>query len=185
MKKGIIIAIVVIAGGAGIYLVLSKNQAQAPVSDITNQTSSQTQNQTTPPAQEQTQNQATSSTSSSGQNKTATTTSPTPSQGVFSNGEEQNAPDVQVVKIDYDGSKFTPSAVNIKVNDWVFFKNNSSSNFQPASNPHPTHTDYPEFDARPGVTAGGTYKFQFTKAGSWGFHDHLNPQAFGKINVSQ
>ncbi len=184
MKKGIIIAIVVIAGGAGIYLIFNQNKAQAPADKGI--TIGDTRVQINPnPAMADKTNDQQSTSMPNAQNKMIDNKTATSSKGTFSNGEEQPGSDIQVVEIVYDGSKFTPSTVNIKVNDWVFFKNTSDSNFSPASNPHPSHTAYPEFDAKPGVAAGGTYKFQFTKAGNWGFHDHLNARAFGKINVSQ
>ncbi len=105
-------------------------------------------------------------------------------QGTFSNGEEANAgSDIQVVEVLYDGKNFSPVNIDIKVNDYVFFKNNSSVDFWPASANHPTHSLYPEFDAKKAIAPGKTFKFQFTKAGSWDDHDHLNPEAMGVVNV--
>jgi plastocyanin len=106
-------------------------------------------------------------------------------KGTFSSGEGQ--PDgsaISVVEIDFDGSKFVPASVDIKVNDWVFFKNKSTTDMWVASNPHPTHTDYPGFDSKQPISPGSEYKFQFTKAGNWGFHDHLNPSIGGVVNVT-
>lgn len=107
-------------------------------------------------------------------------------QGTFSSGENQpDGSPIAVVEVDFDGSKFSPSPMDIKVNDWVFFKNLSTVDFWPASNPHPTHTDYPGFDAKQPIAPGGQYKFQFTKAGHWGFHNHLSPSIGGVVNVTQ
>jgi plastocyanin len=108
-------------------------------------------------------------------------------QGTFSSGEETGgqATDIQVVEVSYDGSKFTPDSVDIKVNDYVFFKNNSDDNFWPASASHPTHDEYPEFDSKKAIAPGQTFKFQFTKAGSWKYHDHLNSSAGGVVNVAE
>lgn len=90
----------------------------------------------------------------------------------------------KVVEVDYDGSKFTPSTVTINAGDTVAFKNTgSSASVWPASDPHPTHTDYPGFDALKGIAPGGTYSFTFTKTGSWGYHNHLNPAQQGTIVV--
>jgi plastocyanin len=91
--------------------------------------------------------------------------------------------DVAVTEITYDGKTFSPSAVTIKSGDVVIFKNNSTADFWPASGPHPTHTLYPEFDAKKGIAPGQSYQFKFIKVGIWPFHDHLNPSAFGKITV--
>lgn len=107
------------------------------------------------------------------------------SEGTYSSGEElADAPDIQVVAVSYDGSKFEPATVNIKVGDWVFFKNDSAKDFWPASGNHPTHTLYPEFDAKKAIAPGQQFKFQFEKAGDWSFHDHLNPAAGGVVHVT-
>lgn len=83
----------------------------------------------------------------------------------------------------FSDSGFSPNTLPIQKGDTVTFKNMSSSDFWPASNPHPTHTDYPGFDAKSRIPPGGQYQFQFTRTGSWGYHDHLNPKFTGKITV--
>lgn len=90
-----------------------------------------------------------------------------------------------VYDISYDGTKYTPSTLNIKQGDIVRFKNNSKDSFWPASAPHPEHTDYPEFDAKSALAAGKTFEFKFTKVGTWKFHDHIKPSAFGSITVTK
>ena len=107
-------------------------------------------------------------------------------QGTFSSGEgDAAAPNIQVWEVDFDGSKFSPSPLNITINDWVFFKNKSSVDMWVASNPHPTHTDYPGFDSLKAIPPGGEYRFQFTRAGNWGYHDHLSPSIGGTVDVAQ
>ena len=99
--------------------------------------------------------------------------------------------------ITYSAKGFSPSTVTINVGDTVTFRNESSLDMWPASAMHPTHTVYDgtslqqhcvsgataSFDSCGGVAPGGTYSFTFTKIGSWGFHDHLNPKYFGKVIV--
>lgn len=177
MKKSIITIIALIILGAGGYYLYQKNQAKAPSDDLSGnrQTSNQ---QTQPPVND---NQATSGAGSTAVPPSNAASAP---KGTFSSGEgEPAAPDIQVVEVDFDGAQFTPKSVNIKVNDWVFFKNKSSADVWVASNPHPTHTDYPGFDAKQSIAPGGQFKFQFTKAGSWGYHDHLNPVVGGTVVV--
>lgn len=106
------------------------------------------------------------------------------SQGTFSSGEEVDAPDILVVEVSYDGKAYSPSSVSIKTGDVVIFKNNSAVDFWPASAPHPAHTDYPEFDAKKAIAPGGKFQFSFTKVGTWKFHDHLNPSAYGSVTVA-
>lgn len=86
-------------------------------------------------------------------------------------------------EIVYTDSGFSPSAVNVKVGDTVTFKNQSSGGMWVASAPHPTHTDYPEFDAKKMYNQGESYSFMFTKQGNWKFHNHLGPTKFGAVNV--
>jgi plastocyanin len=103
----------------------------------------------------------------------------------FSNESDLDGADVMVVEVDYDGTAFTPATVNIKAGDIVVFKNKGKSDFWPASNPHPTHTDYPEFDAKKPVPAGGQFQFKFVKAGNWAYHNHMSPGIKGIVNVSK
>ena len=107
------------------------------------------------------------------------------SQAHFSSGEEADGVDTQVFEISYDGNAYTPSTLNIKSGDIVVFKNKSKDTFWPASNPHPLHTDYPEFDPKKPVAAGQMYQFKFLKVGVWKFHDHLNPTARGVVTVTK
>ncbi|OGH61116.1 MAG: hypothetical protein A2848_02235 [Candidatus Magasanikbacteria bacterium RIFCSPHIGHO2_01_FULL_50_8] len=62
--------------------------------------------------------------------------------------------------------------VTIKVGDLVEFRNSDLKAHSPASDPHPSHTAYPEFDAKGGLKPGDTWTFKFEKAGTWKFHDH-------------
>ena len=96
--------------------------------------------------------------------------------------------------ITYSGSSFSPQEVTIKKGGTVTWKNASGANMWVASAQHPTHTAYsgtsrtehcPDtsrtaFDQ---CVGGGDYSFTFTKAGTWGYHDHLNATAFGKVVV--
>jgi plastocyanin len=85
--------------------------------------------------------------------------------------------------VTYSDSGFSPASITVKVGDTVTFKNQSGKSMWVASAPHPTHTAYPEFDAKKGVAMGESYMFTFTKAGTWEYHNHLNPTSFGTIVV--
>lgn len=52
-----------------------------------------------------------------------------------------------------------------------------------ASDPHPQHSDLPEFDSLKAIPQGESYLYTFTQKGTWGYHDHLNPSALGTIVV--
>jgi len=83
----------------------------------------------------------------------------------------------------YADNGFEPKSIKIRVGQTVTWTNKSSDELWVASNPHPTHTDYPGFDETKSVTKGNTYAFTFTKVGNWGYHNHLNPGQQGVIVV--
>lgn len=182
MKKIAILIIVLVVLGVGFYA-YNKKEAKAP-----SQTESQTQN-SSQQSQEQTSQTTQNTATTTAANSTATSTSAsssTPSKQFSSgSGSSDTSNNIQVVEVDFDGTQFTPNTVTIHQNDWVFFKNKSTEDFWVASNPHPTHTDYPGFDAKQSIAPGGEYKFQFTKIGSWGYHDHLDHTIGGTVVVTQ
>jgi plastocyanin len=88
------------------------------------------------------------------------------------------------VTVNYTNSGFSPKTITIKKGDAVTFVNESSGGMSVASDPHPTHTDYPEFDQFKSPEKGQkSYTFVFDKVGSWGYHNHLNPSMVGTVVV--
>jgi plastocyanin len=85
--------------------------------------------------------------------------------------------------VTYTETGFSPADITIKVGETVVFKNNSTRAFWPASNDHPSHTIYPEFDPKKTVAAGASWSFTFTKVGSWKYHDHRAANLGGTITV--
>lgn len=89
----------------------------------------------------------------------------------------------QTYIITYTDNGFQPSFLAVRVNDVVKFRNQSTVGMWIASNPHPTHSDYPELDQRASVNAGGEYAFTFKKVGVWGFHNDLKLSTQAVISV--
>ena len=85
--------------------------------------------------------------------------------------------------IRYTEDGYTPNTLTVSQGETIVFHNESSKDMWPASAPHPTHTNYPEFDAKRAISPGETYEFTFTKIGAWKFHDHRDPAKFGTITV--
>lgn len=77
---------------------------------------------------------------------------------------------------------YTPPSVTVKVGQVVTWTNTSGSSATVSSDPHPTHTDLPELDS-PTLGNGDTYSFTFTKVGTWGYHNHLDPSVEGTVIV--
>lgn len=80
---------------------------------------------------------------------------------------------------------YVPETVTIQQGDTVVFKNETGKPFWPASNLHPSHRDYPEFDPREPILADETWAFTFREVGEWRFHDHLAPYFNGVIIVEE
>lgn len=78
---------------------------------------------------------------------------------------------------------FVPATVTIHKGDTVMFMNETDSAFWPASNAHPSHGLYPEFDSKQAVPPHESWSFTFARAGTWGFHDHLAARMQGVITV--
>lgn len=91
------------------------------------------------------------------------------------------APKTYDIKMTNNG--FEPSTLTINKGDIVRFSNLDDTNRWPASAPHPTHTDYPQFDAKKAIEVGKLWSFTFDRTGTWKFHDHLIPTMFGSITV--
>lgn len=117
--------------------------------------------------------------------KTPPPAPPTPpvSKGTFSEEEDLLSTDVAVFKVVYDGASFAPKIVNARKGDIVVFENSSLGEFWVASDPHPTHTGYPEFNSDKGLPPGESFSFKFEKSGTFGYHNHLNSSIFGEVVV--
>lgn len=76
---------------------------------------------------------------------------------------------------------FMPNKATIRKGDTVKFVNEDVQDRWPASNIHPTHDIYPEFDPQRALKLGESWSFTFTKEGIWRYHDHLLPSLSGTI----
>ncbi len=77
-----------------------------------------------------------------------------------------------------------PAEVTIRQGDSVRFTSQTGKPFWPASDLHPSHSIYPEFDPKRPINPSESWSFIFSKSGRWRYHDHLNPGATGIINVT-
>lgn len=80
----------------------------------------------------------------------------------------------------YTDDGFVPSSLTVSVDTTVTFINEADLPMWVASNPHPVHTDYPDFDQR---QEGDSYSFIFTEAGSFSYHNHMVPTDTGTVIV--
>lgn len=96
---------------------------------------------------------------------------------------QQTPPVAAQATVTYDGSVFAPAVLTVASGTTVTFRNMSSKSVWVASNPHPIHTGYPGFDAGRSYDPGESYSFTFSRVGTWGYHNHLDPAQGGKIIV--
>lgn len=78
---------------------------------------------------------------------------------------------------------FEPKELTVNQGDEVLFINNDDVDRWPASNFHPTHTVYPEFDPLRSIPPGESWTFLFDKPGTWRMHDHLSPHITGTVVI--
>jgi plastocyanin len=118
-------------------------------------------------ASNQTDEQATISGQEQDPESTAAT--PTPEQ----QGGAGNA-GTTTATISYTSNGFAQSTVTVKSGSEITITNSASVTAQPASDPHPQHTDNPELNFGD-IAAGQSKTITVTQAGTWGVHDHYQP----------
>lgn len=106
--------------------------------------------------------------------------------------EPQQAPAPVPAEVPEDGhvitlteEGFKPAELTIRVGEAVTFRNETDNLYWPASNLHPSHLIYSEFDPKEPVQPDASWSFTFTKVGGWQFHDHLAPYFTGVITVTE
>ena len=96
-----------------------------------------------------------------------------------------SSPEFKGPKITISALGFFPATLQVKKGTSVQFLNGDTKSRWPASDPHPTHTNLPGFDAKKGLEPGETWVYVFDKAGTWGYHDHMNPSRRGSVTVTE
>ena len=80
---------------------------------------------------------------------------------------------------------YTPAYLIMKKGSTIIWENESSSDRWPASDVHPSHTIYPEFDPKRPISPGESWSFTFDKVGEWDFHDHIKPSITGNVTITE
>lgn len=94
----------------------------------------------------------------------------------------QSAP-VPVYVVDYTSDGFVPKELTIPIHARVAFRNQADTPLWAASDPHPTHTDYPAFDAQKDFNKNTVYEFTFGQSGTFSYHNHKNHSHRAFIHV--
>jgi plastocyanin len=81
---------------------------------------------------------------------------------------------------------FVPATINIKVDQAVAWTNKDKSPHWVASDPYPTDNALAGFNAKHNMTFNDSFSFIFNKAGTYTYHDNLNPYTIkGTVIVKQ
>lgn len=78
---------------------------------------------------------------------------------------------------------FLPREVTVEQNDTITFVNNDKVSRWPASNLHPTHSIYSQFDPKRPIRPNESWSFRPDRPGTWKYHDHLLPHKKGVLIV--
>lgn len=89
----------------------------------------------------------------------------------------------QIHEIIINDNGFLPNEISIQSGDSIKFATSTGRSFWPASDLHPTHGIYPEFDPLSPIDPNSSWTFKFVKPGRWTYHDHLQPFFKGIIIV--
>jgi|SRR3989344_1022160 len=79
-------------------------------------------------------------------------------------------------------SNFEPAVITIAAGQTVVWNNRSGVAISINSAPHPTHADYPPLNIGL-VENGASASLTFPTAGTYKYHNHLNPSQYGSIIV--
>ena len=77
---------------------------------------------------------------------------------------------------------FQPSSLTIKAGETIVWNNQSGNTGNVSSSPHPIHTDYPPLNLGD-IAPGASVSLVFPTAGTYKYHNHLNPSQRGTIVV--
>ena len=90
----------------------------------------------------------------------------------------------QTIIVTRTANGFEPASISIQAGDTVTFVSTAGMPYWPASDFHPSHQLYPEFDPKRPLARGEKWSFTFERAGTWTYHDHLASQTQGTVTVT-
>ena len=96
--------------------------------------------------------------------------------------DEDENDNERVTTVSLTDAGFEPQTVNVKVGAKVEWMNNTNQTGNVSSAMHPTHLIYPALNLGD-FEPGNSVSLVFSEAGSYKYHDHLNPSKFGTVVV--
>lgn len=110
------------------------------------------------------------------------TTNTTNNSSSSGNAEEGPAGASQSATITYSESGFGPSEITVLAGAVVTVKNDTSETLGFQSDPHPVHNENTELNIDD-IGPGESRSFSVDNIGTWGYHNHLDPDKTGTIIV--
>ena len=83
----------------------------------------------------------------------------------------------------YNEYGFVPATISVKVGQPIVWTNKGTMPHIVASDPYPTDDALPSFDAKQNIIPGASYRYVFTKSGTYTYHDNLHPTLLGTVFV--
>jgi plastocyanin len=94
------------------------------------------------------------------------------------------APKTALVTVTASG--FSPETISVTAGTSVSWDNEDTSPHVVASDPYPTDNGLPGFNSINALQTGDSYSYDFTKVGTFTYHDQLNPYALmGTVIVTK
>jgi plastocyanin len=97
---------------------------------------------------------------------------------VIRDQNKQSTQAESVASVQITESGFVPETIKIKQGQSVTWTNTDSKLHQVAADPYPTHSKLPSFLSEESLSQNESYSFNFDKAGTYTYHDPLNPTTF-------
>lgn len=91
----------------------------------------------------------------------------------------------QLIAVTIDDNGFQPAKITANLCDRLRLTNGSQALRQPAADPHPTHSSFPELDPKRPLQPGEAFEVILNRPGRYGWHDHLNPGLKGQIVIEE
>ena len=106
-----------------------------------------------------------------------------PAEAITSTPDESATATPEVKNlITLTSSGFSPISLTVKIGDTVTWLNNDGIIATVNSDPHPVHTEYEPLNLG-NFTKGKTHTLTFPTPGTYGYHNHFNPNQRGTIIV--
>jgi plastocyanin len=81
-------------------------------------------------------------------------------------------------KVSINKTGFLPQAIVVRVDQAIIWTNDDNSSHQVSSDPYPKDNTLPGLNSKTAILPGHTYSYVFKTAGTYTYHDNLNPYTF-------